>query len=675
MIKSEIDYYLFVIDKTCISHKLWRVALMRSFFSFKQTPLTLVVSLAGLMAGCGGGSGASGPQILSGRVIDGYIEGATVCLDLNANLLCDQGEPSAQSGRDGSYTLPAYSGSIDGLKVIAVVPVGAKDSDLGDITKAFDLIAPAESSATVTPLTTLVATEMSSRKISANEAEQSIKAQLNIQGNKPILGLDVTKDAELLKVAQVVTAAMASAKDTLRTLNEQSDLGLSKADIVKAAVKEVQTTVLPQVLSSDGKVVIETAGKSQSQLIAAVTSQVDVGAQLTGKVQQIVAQSKAGDGSLLNMAEVFKNGLVIASLRSGDYLDSNGKRIGNWNGFTNRLKAEFVQFDASVDAVPVQTRKVWLNGVEGTKWYSEYNTDDQEVRHVFDGRAWIKTQGDSLSVKPELKDNCLMLPVVAGSGVGQKVCAVAKNLAGKKMSDFLKDDSGKSIVCKSIYSDTVVTNCDPDQTFPPNSIAYDLTFSVNTDLYEIWTGSEDWAGYAYAGINWQNPAATTPTISKFVQQLQQGPQWQGSNCSVGFKVKSLASDGKSGVMEWGENVRQSCGSPQVNTFSETTNFRIESVGGKEVLRVFYPNIYRKLNPNEMGAGEAIFAVVEKDYLPPLSDTKVKINGIFNGEFSAAARATTITFNGNVGASSQVANKTLFEAAMKAIGVGDYPYAK
>ena len=651
---------------------------MRSFFSYKQTSLALAVTLAGLLAGCGGG-GASGPQsqTLSGRIIDGYIGGATVCLDLNANLLCDQGEPSAQSSSDGSYTLPAYTGSIDGLRVIAVVPAGAIDSDLGVISKPFDLIAPAESAGTVTPLTTLVATEMSSRKISVQEAEQSIKAQLNIQDNKPILGLDVTKDAELLKVAQVVTAAMASAKETLRTLNEQSELGLTKADIVKAAVKEVQTTVLPQVLSSDGKVAIDTAGKTQAQLIAAVNSQVDVGIQLTGKVQQIVAQSKTGDGSLLSMVDVFKNGLMIGSLRSGDYLDSNGQRIGNWSGFTNRLNAEFIQFDASVDAVPTQKRKVWLDDKarEGAKWYSVYSTDDQEVRYVFDGQAWVKTQGDSLSYKPELKDNCVILPVVPGSSVGQKVCAVAKNLSGKKMSDFLKDDSGKSIVCKKIYSDESVPSCNPDQVFPANSIAYDLTFSLNFDLYEIGTGSEDWAGYTYSGFNWNNPAATTPTMAKFVQELQRGPQWKGSNCSVGFKVRSLASDGKTGVMEWGENVNQSCNSPNVRVFNEVTNFRIETVGGKEILRVFYPNIYRKLNPDDMGAGEAIFAVVEKDYLPYGSNIKIKINGIFSGEFSPAARATTITFNGNVGASSQVANKTLFDAAMKAIGVGDYPYAK
>lgn len=670
----KFQYDFVVYDKLTLSTYSRKVVPMNARFPSKKTHLALAVTSLGLLVGCGGGGGSASPQALSGRVIDGYIGGATVCLDINANLICDPGEPTTTSSSDGSYTLPAYAGSIDGLKVIAVVPVGATDTELGVITKAFDLLAPAESAATVTPLTTLVANEMNTRKVNAQEAEQAVKAQLNVQADKPILGLDVTKDAQLLKVAQVVTASLAGAKETLKALNESSNLGLSKADIVKAAIQEVKTSVLPQVLSSDGKVTLDTAGKTQAQLIAAVTSQVDIGSQLTGKVQQIVSQSKAGDGTQLNMAEVFKNGLLIASLDSGDYLDSNGKRIGNWSGFTDRLTVEFIQFDASADQIPSQVNKVWLNGVEGSKWYTTYDDNSEEIRYVFDGNAWIKTIGDDLSVKPQIKDNCVMLPVVTGSAVGQKVCAVAKDLSGKKISDFLKDDSGKSIVCKRIYDNASVASCDPEQLFPRNSIAYDLTFSTTTDLYEVWTGSEDWIGYSYKGMNWQNPGQSTPTITAFIEELKNNPQWQGPNCGIGFKVKSVATDGKTGVMEWGENVNRSCNSAKVNQFVETTNFKIETVGGKEVMRVFYPNIYRKINPGDIGANEAVFAVVEKEVKLNGSTAKTKINGVFSGHFSAASRSNTITFNGNIGASSQVVNKTLFEAAIKAMGIGDYPYS-
>ena len=44
--------------------------------------------------GGGGGGGSSGSSTLSGTVIDGYIEGAKVCLDVNSNGACDAGEPT-----------------------------------------------------------------------------------------------------------------------------------------------------------------------------------------------------------------------------------------------------------------------------------------------------------------------------------------------------------------------------------------------------------------------------------------------------------------------------------------------------------------------------------------------------------------------------------------------------
>ena len=123
----------------------------------KKSLFALAITSA--LAACGGGGGGSpAPSTISGKVIDGYIEGATVCLDLNGNLACDPGEPSDTSKKDGSYSL-SYNGSVDGLVVIADVGDNAKDADDGGKTikeanKApFNLAAPiAPSSSSVPPL-------------------------------------------------------------------------------------------------------------------------------------------------------------------------------------------------------------------------------------------------------------------------------------------------------------------------------------------------------------------------------------------------------------------------------------------------------------------------------------------------------------------------------------------
>jgi hypothetical protein len=87
------------------------------------------------------------PPTNTGKVVDGYIAGATVFIDTNRNGQPDAGEPITQSDAQGNFTLPQ---GVDG----PVVAFGGRDVTTGvDFTGI--LKAPAGSTA-VTPLTTLV---------------------------------------------------------------------------------------------------------------------------------------------------------------------------------------------------------------------------------------------------------------------------------------------------------------------------------------------------------------------------------------------------------------------------------------------------------------------------------------------------------------------------------------
>ncbi len=133
---------------------------MQTRTAFRLSAISL---LLGTLVACGGGgSSSSSTSTLSGKVIDGYIIGATVCLDVNSNNRCDAGEPTTTSTAGGAYTLPAYTGSIAGLQVIAEVGPTARDEDDGGALigagNGYSLLAPAAASSTVTPLSTLVTT-------------------------------------------------------------------------------------------------------------------------------------------------------------------------------------------------------------------------------------------------------------------------------------------------------------------------------------------------------------------------------------------------------------------------------------------------------------------------------------------------------------------------------------
>lgn len=130
------------------------------------THLLAGVAIATLSA-CGGGGGGGGAgssnltansSTLSGSVMDGYLTGATVCLDTNANLLCDSGEPTATSQAKGAWSFSVPAGTdTSKLHIIAVINANTIDADTGIAPQqGYTLLAPATAASVVTPLTTLV---------------------------------------------------------------------------------------------------------------------------------------------------------------------------------------------------------------------------------------------------------------------------------------------------------------------------------------------------------------------------------------------------------------------------------------------------------------------------------------------------------------------------------------
>ena len=92
-----------------------------------------VITLSMILFGCGGGGGSSGatnnlgPVTISGSVQDGYISGASVFIDTNANYILDAGEKSATTNDRGEFSLFYENGLPSGF----LVSVGGTDLDTG----------------------------------------------------------------------------------------------------------------------------------------------------------------------------------------------------------------------------------------------------------------------------------------------------------------------------------------------------------------------------------------------------------------------------------------------------------------------------------------------------------------------------------------------------------------
>lgn len=153
----------------------------------KNSLRTLSVSIAvsSLLIGCGGGGSSSGGtsggslSSYSGSVIDGYISGATVCLDLNLNGTCDTGEPSAQTDANGGYSFDVTEAdqSHANFDVAPIIASGGTDIDTG---KAFEgkLEAPKDEAGTnLTPITTLISKMVTADTDTSTTIEEKVAAK------------------------------------------------------------------------------------------------------------------------------------------------------------------------------------------------------------------------------------------------------------------------------------------------------------------------------------------------------------------------------------------------------------------------------------------------------------------------------------------------------------------
>ncbi|HHT8994854.1 TPA: hypothetical protein ACT5B2_005418 [Burkholderia cenocepacia] len=186
----------------------------------------LGLSIATALAACGGG-GDSGPAqpstgggttpsaptpAVTGKAIDGYLTGATVCLDLNNNGVCDSGEPATVTDGSGQFVIP-YNGDAIGKTLLVQVTPTAKDLSRPagfQFPASFTLSQVVQSapSQVVSPLTTLVSTQMQT----GLSRSQAIAA---VQG---LIGRQVDPDADYLANHDTATQTLAAqAVDTLAT--------------------------------------------------------------------------------------------------------------------------------------------------------------------------------------------------------------------------------------------------------------------------------------------------------------------------------------------------------------------------------------------------------------------------------------------------------------------------
>ena len=208
---------------------------------------TLILSavMAVVLAACGGGgdgstsaSSAATNQQLTGKAIDGYLVGATVCFD-DGQGGCDASLPSTTTDGNGNYALPAPS-NVVGKRINVIVTPNTRDlsNPNGSFSSTFTLSAiVAGNTQNVTPLTTLVVSQM-------NAGVTADKAVAMVQS---LVGGNIDPNADYIASGNTQTSAIAaSIVSHLTSLGGQGPIAWSQVQATLNAIAAKGTTEVQQ---------------------------------------------------------------------------------------------------------------------------------------------------------------------------------------------------------------------------------------------------------------------------------------------------------------------------------------------------------------------------------------------------------------------------------------------
>ncbi|MEA2017852.1 MAG: hypothetical protein U9N59_05330, partial [Campylobacterota bacterium] len=184
--------------------------------NFKKISLSLAVATALSFSGCGSSSSddttnndddTSNNSTVSGKVADGYLDKAKVCLDKNENGKCDTDEPNTLSV-NGDYSLSVTTTDVGKYPILVEVTTATVDLDDNQtVTNGYTLSAPKDSTGFISPITTLIQNEIEKYPVlTKDDALKRVSDKLNITSTQSKLLTDYVangSDSESFKLHEV----------------------------------------------------------------------------------------------------------------------------------------------------------------------------------------------------------------------------------------------------------------------------------------------------------------------------------------------------------------------------------------------------------------------------------------------------------------------------------------
>ncbi len=469
------------------------------------------------------------PIVKSGKVADGYLVGATVCLDLNHNKICDPDEPSAVSSAGGDFSITdATQEQIDNFPLLVEVTAGVIDEDTGEaIIQPYSMSAPVGYDF-VSPLTTMV----------QNEVEQGSELDAAEDGLQALLGtsLDLTQDyvaqqlndelgteeqeeyERLHHIAQVTAKIIASNLATIQTAADEA--GISVDDVVGLIVDQIIEAL--EIIVNEVEFVEEQGGEFDPNDVLESEEVTDASAVPTENLDdQVAIRDAEAQAAAANLTEL---------------VSTDGINFFDDNFHDDMIQLSYGTLSYDVDTqTSTETRFKLING----EFVTETDISDEDD-FILTETGWV-ISNDEFVIGDLNDDGSITLVNSQLPVLSELIFAKQISIADLSINLFLADEADTDIWHKVITESA---------TFSTDAEAFELSFSNINDVYSIfnWGGCHEedmfegmcnnvWAHTA--GSEMDGPAITlnsliSATASDGMVENIFGPHvaWDGSRSMI-----------------------------------------------------------------------------------------------------------------------------------------------
>jgi len=293
----------------------------------KTLSVSLVLATILSMSGCGSSSNdditpppssedITNNTTVSGKVADGYLDKAKVCLDKNENGKCDLDEPNTLSV-NGDYDLNITSTDVGKYPILVEVTTSTIDLDDGNlVTKPYTLTAPKDSTGFISPITTLIKSQIDKNPaLTTDEATSIVSKELNITSDNSKLLTDYvvnensdTISKKLHEVGKIVAKLIVDIEENIKiTLgitdisNEQraglskivNDVALDNIATITSKIKDDNKTISE--LTSEISTIVNDNPKTQDELNFAII-----------ETKQLIQEKLIDTNSIFNNSIVYR---------------------------------------------------------------------------------------------------------------------------------------------------------------------------------------------------------------------------------------------------------------------------------------------------------------------------------------------------------------------------------